>query len=271
MEDETRTLQINGIAMNVLITGAGPDVLLVHGYPDSHHVWRRQIAALVAAGYRVIAPDTRGCGDTEISSRRGDYHITNLVTDLIELLDALHIDEVRLVGHDWGSAICWQLAIDHPERVNRYVALSTGHPMAYRRGGLDQKIKGYYTLMFQLPWLPELLLRSFNWFGFRLLTQYPQAQRQWQSQLARPGRLKAGLNYYRANTRIFLCGDAANTRVPVMGVWSSGDRFLAEGQMRDSARYTDASFRFERIEGANHWLQLSGADKFNPLLLDYLK
>ncbi len=271
MNYPSRKIQVNGINMNVVITGEGPDVLLVHGYPDTHRVWRRQIPALVEAGFRVIAPDTRGCGETDISPRREDYRIDNLVADLIALLDALEIDRVRLVAHDWGAAISWQLAIDHPERVDRFVALSTGHPNAYRRGGLVQKLKGYYTLLFQLPWLPELILRSFNWLGFRLITGYPEEQREWQSQQSRPGRLQAGLNYYRANTALFLFGRAPDARVPVLGVWSSGDWFLAEGQMRDSARFVDGTFRYVRIDGANHWLQLSGADQFNPILLEYLQ
>lgn len=271
MEYPSRKIQVNGINMHVVIAGQGPDVLLVHGYPDTHEIWRKQIPALVAAGYRVIAPDTRGCGETGISPNRSDYHIDNLVADLIALLDALEIDKVRLVAHDWGAGISWQLVIDHPERVDRYVALATGHPMAYRRGGLAQKLKGYYTLMFLLPFFPEWLLRSFNWFGFRFLTGYPEEQAQWIAQQSRPGRLQAGLEYYRANAMMFIGGHADNARVPVLGVWSSGDRFLAEGQMRDSGRFVDADFRYERIEGPNHWLQLSGADRFNPLLLDYLK
>jgi pimeloyl-ACP methyl ester carboxylesterase len=271
VEYPSRKIHVNGIDMQVVIAGQGPDVLLVHGYPDTHVVWRKQIPALVSAGYRVIAPDTRGCGETEISYRRSDYHIDNLVADLIALLDALEIDKVRLVAHDWGAGISWQLAIDHPQRVDRYVALATGHPMAYRRGGLAQKIKGYYTLLFLLPWFPERLLSGFNWLGFRLMTGFPEEQAQWQSQQSRPGRLRAGLEYYRANAMMFIGGHADNAGVPVLGVWSSGDRFLAEGQMRDSGKYVDADFRFVRIEGANHWLQLSGADEFNRLLLDYLK
>lgn len=271
MHHPSRKIKVNGIEMNVVITGEGPDVLLVHGYPDTHKVWRRQIPALVTAGYRVIAPDTRGCGDSEISPSRRDYRIDNLVTDLVALLDALGIEKVRLVGHDWGAAISWQLAIDHPQRINRYVALSTGHPMAYRRGGLVQKLKGYYTLLFQLPWLPELLLKSFNWWGFRQMTGFAEEQDEWLSQQSRPGRLAAGLNYYRANGSLFLWGRADNARVPVLGVWSTGDWFLAEKQMRESARFVDGTFRYACIEGANHWLQLSGAEKFNPQLLDYLK
>lgn len=271
MHYPSRRINVNGIDMNVVVAGEGPDVLLVHGYPDTHRVWRRQIPALVAAGYRVIAPDTRGCGETEISTSRGDYHISNLVADLLALLDALEVAEVRLIGHDWGSAISWQLAIDHPERVDRYVALSTGHPMAYRRGGPAQKIKGYYTLLFQLPWLPELILASGNWFGFRVLTGFEEEMDEWRAQQSRPGRLKAGLNYYRANGALFLWGKSPNARVPVLGVWSSGDRFLAESQMRDSAQFVDGRFRYVRIEGANHWLQLSAAEKFNTILLDYLQ
>jgi pimeloyl-ACP methyl ester carboxylesterase len=270
MNYDEKKLRVNGIEMNVVIAGQGPDVLLVHGYPDTHHVWRKQIPVLVEAGYRVIAPDTRGCGETEISSKVSDYHIDNLVSDLIALLDALKIDKVRLVAHDWGAVISWQLTAQYPERVDRYVALSIGHPMAYRRGGLGQKIKSYYVMLFQLPRFPEWLLRSFNWFVFRVLVGYPEEQPQWQSQLSRPGRLTAGINYYRANWRFFISGYTPSTKVPVMGVWSSGDRFLTEGQIKNSA-FVDGPFRYARIEGANHWLQLSGAEQFNPLLLDYLK
>lgn len=270
-EFEARKVRVNGIDMNVVVVGNGPDVLLVHGYPDTHHVWRKQIPALVAAGYRVIVPDTRGCGETEISPRVEDYRVRNLVADLVGLLDALGIAKVRVVAHDWGAGICWQLAIRHPERVDRYVALSTGHPNAYRRGGFEQKLKGYYTLLFQIPGFAELLLRGGNWWGFRTMTGFPEEVPQWISQQSRPGRLRAGLNYYRANWRMFVSGESPRARVPVLGVWSSGDRFLAEGQMKDSTNFVDAPFRYARIEGANHWLQLSGADKFNPLLLEYLK
>jgi len=266
----SRVLRINGIDMHVLEAGEGPAVLLVHGFPDTHAVWRRQVPALAAAGYRVIAPDTRGCGASTVSERLEDYHIDNLKADLLALLDALAIERVRLVGHDWGAAISWQLVTHHPECVERYVALSTGHLSAYTSGGLEQRLKGYYTLLFQLRGVSEWLLRAGDWRGMRLMTGYAEEQAQWRSQLGRPGRLTAGLNYYRANTRLFIDGTQPRARVPVMGVWSSGDRFLAGGQMQRSAAFVDAPFRFERIEGANHWLQLSAAEQFNALLLDYL-
>src|SRR5512140_1209322 len=102
MDFNARRVRVNGLEMNVIIEGEGPDVLLVHGFPDDHAVWRKQIPALVTAGYRVIAPDTRGCGDSEVPPRVKDYRVDRLVSDLVGLLDALRIEKVRLVGHDWG-------------------------------------------------------------------------------------------------------------------------------------------------------------------------
>jgi len=263
--------RVNGVELNVVIDGEGPPVLLVHGFPDDHTVWRKQIPALVAAGYKVIAPDTRGCGDSDAPVGSGHYTIDLLVADLVALLDALHIDKVRLVAHDWGAGIAWTLAMRHPERVERYAALSVGHLSAYARGGLGQKLKGWYILFFQLRGLAEWILRLGDWWLFRAVTRYPDEAPHWIRNLSRPGRLTAAINYYRANIGMIVPRDLPSVPVPVMGVWSSGDAFLSESQMIDSNRYVDAPFRYERIEGANHWLQLAAPDKINALLLDFLR
>lgn len=266
----TRQYSVNGIEMNVLIAGEGPDVLLVHGFPDTHEVWRKQIPALVAAGYRVIAPDTRGCGDSEMSSRVADYRVDNLVADLAALLDVLGVQQVRLVAHDWGAMIAWHFVLAHAQRVERFVVLSVGHPTAYGNGGLVQKLKGYYVLLMQLRGVMEWLATRCNWLLFRLMTQYPAEFAQWHACLSRPGRLTAGMNYYRANPGLILPREYPSARVPVFGIWSSGDLFLAEGQMIASERYVRGPWRYARIDGANHWLQLDAPEQFNPLLLEYL-
>src|SRR5512137_1318918 len=170
----TRRVPVNGIDLNVIIEGEGPDVLLVHGFPDDHAVWRLQIPALVAAGYRVIAPDTRGCGDSDIPSRVREYGCDVLVSDLVGLLDALGIEKVRLVAHDWGAIQGWHFAIRHPERVDRYIALSVGHPAAYARGGLEQKLRGYYVVLIQLRHLIEFLVTRFNLWLFGRFAGYPE-------------------------------------------------------------------------------------------------
>jgi pimeloyl-ACP methyl ester carboxylesterase len=112
------------LIFNVLVEGQGPDVLLVHGFPDSNSVWRYQIPALVDAGFRVIAPDLRGFGESTAPPNRADYKIDRFVGDLIAILDAIDVATVRLVGHDWGAAVGWQTCMQHPERIDRYAALA---------------------------------------------------------------------------------------------------------------------------------------------------
>ena len=270
-DGDGRTYRSNGVDLRVVVAGAGPDVLLVHGFPDDHSVWRRQIPALVAAGYRVIAPDTRGCGESAAPSGRRHYTLDLLVGDLIGLLDLLGVEKVRLVGHDWGAIIGWQLALRHPERVDRFMALSVGHPTAYAHGSLEQKRKGWYVFFFMVPGVPEWLLRLGGWWVFRAVTGYDDEVAHWVARLTRPGRLTAAINYYRANFRALLRTPYPPVRVPVMGVWSSGDRFLAEAQMIDTERYVDAAWRYERVEGVNHWLQLTAPERVNALMLDFLR
>ena len=271
MNPETRTIQVNGTTLNVVIQGQGPDVLLVHGFPDCHQVWRHQIPALVAAGYRVIAPDTRGCGESAMSPSVADYHVDNLVADMVGLLDALGISTVRLVAHDWGAALCWKLVMAHPERVDRYVALSVGHLAAYVRGGLLQKLKGYYVLLMQLPGISEFLLTRWNWLGFRLVMRYPPEFDHWRATLGRPGRLTAALNYYRANLKMFFARNHPPVTVPVLGVWSTEDIALTESQMVNTRDYVEAPWEYRRIDGASHWLQLDAPEELNSILIEYLR
>jgi pimeloyl-ACP methyl ester carboxylesterase len=271
MPFNSRRIRVNGVELNVIVEGEGPDVLLVHGFPDDHTVWRRQIPALVAAGYRVIAPDTRGCGASEMAPKVGDYSIDQLVLDLIGVLDALGIQKVRLVGHDWGAVQGWFLALRHPERVEHYVALSVGHPTAYARGGLEQKLRGYYTILIQFRGLIEFLVTRFDWLLFRLFYRYPEEAPDTMARLSRPGRLSAGCNYYRANLSLLFPRRLPPVTVPVTGIWSDGDCYLTERQMLASEKFCDAGWTYHRLEGCNHWLQLDAPEAFNPLLLAALR
>jgi pimeloyl-ACP methyl ester carboxylesterase len=266
----SKRLQVNGIALNVVDIGEGEPVLMVHGFPDTHAVWRKQIPALVEAGYRVIVPDTRGCGDSDVPANVVDYHVDRLVGDLVALLDVLGLEKVKLVAHDWGAVTGWRLVIAHPQRIDGYVALSVGHPSAYGRAGLEQKLRGYYILLFQLRGFAEWLLRVADWSVFRWCIGYTEEVPRWKATLARPGRLTAALNYYRANVSMILPREYPHARVPVTAVYSDGDRFLTEGQMTASACYCDGSFEYIRVAGANHWLQLHAPEKVTPLILEAL-
>lgn len=263
--------RVNGIDLAVTVEGEGPDVLLVHGFPDSGDVWRHQVPALVAAGYRVIVPDMRGCGLSDAPAGKRHYRLWTLVADLVALLDQLGVAKVRLIAHDWGAVIGWQLCIRHPERVDRYIALSVGHPGAYASGGFEQKRKGWYVFFLQLRGVAELALRCNRWWALRALSGFHDEAPRWIASLSRPGRLTAAINYYRANWRLVFARRWPRVRVPVCGVWSSGDRFLTEGQMSRSHAWVDAPWRYERIEGVDHWMQLSAPGRVNDILLDCLR
>lgn len=266
-----RTIRVGAVDLQVVVAGEGPDVLLLHGFPDDHQVWRKQIPALVRAGYRVIAPDLRGCGASTMPGAVSDYAVANFVSDITGILDALGARKVRLVAHDWGAVIGWKFCTEHPERVDRYVAMSVGHPQAYARAPLEQKLKGWYVLFFQIPGLSEWALRWRGWRLLRRLTRFDSETPNWVSRLEEPGRLTAALNWYRANLRLLFRGSWPPVHVPVLGVWSDGDAFLAESQMVASAALVQAPWRYERIEGANHWVQLEAPDRVNELLLEYLQ
>jgi pimeloyl-ACP methyl ester carboxylesterase len=263
-------IEVNGIKLNVHIEGNGPDVILLHGFPDSAQVWRKQIPALVQAGYRVIAPDLRGCGESDAPIGKANYAMDKLVKDVAGLMDGLGITRARVVGHDFGAVLGWFLAIERPERVDRYVAMSVGHPTAYKLAGISQKLRGWYAVLFQIPVLAEILMKSFNWLFMRVLTQNHPEMAQWIMDMSRPGRLTASLNWYRANLVRILFGSTRHAEVPVLGLWSSGDIYLTERHMKLSTLYVDAPWRYERIESTKHWIQLDAPERLNTLLIEYL-
>jgi pimeloyl-ACP methyl ester carboxylesterase len=136
---------------------------------------------------------------------------------------------------------------------------------------LSQQLRLTYILGFLMPGLAEHALKAGNWLFVRNFTRDRTQIGHWRRALRAPGRLTAALNYYRANVGLALPHQWPPVAVPVMGVWSDGDPAMGERQMKESARYVHGEFRYERIEGADHWLQLTAPDRLNALLLSYLR
>jgi pimeloyl-ACP methyl ester carboxylesterase len=278
-----RRLDIGGLTMNLAECGSGDPVLLLHGFPDTWQLWRHQIPALAAAGRRVLAPDLRGCGATDRPTDVGAYTMPALVADVVGLLDALDVDRVDLVGHDWGAALAWSVTAAAPERVRRLVAISVGHGLASADAGLAQRQRSWYMLWFLFPGVAEQVFPRDDWALFRAWAwngarpgEEPDADRQVES-LSRPGALTAALNWYRANIDPVRFARLAAGRpprsvitCPVMGVWSSDDPFLTEAQMTGSGRYLQGPWRYERIDGVDHWVPVRAPERLNELLLDFL-
>ena len=266
-----QTIAVGDLKFNVVVEGKGPAVMLLHGFPDSAFLWRNQIPVLVDAGYRVIVPDLRGFGDSDAPVGKKHYTIDTIVQDVEAVMDQTGTKSCCLVGHDWGAIIGWAFAISHPERVERYVAVSVGHPRAFSKSGIEQKLRSWYAVSFQFKGIAEKVTKAHDWLIMRRLTNNHPETTRWIADMSRPGRLTAGMNWYRANLVKMLVSDFPNVKVPVMGIWSTGDKYLTERQMKDSASYVDASWRYERIEGSSHWIPLDAPQRLNELLVEYLK
>ncbi len=271
--DAERSIAIDGLTFRVRTAGVGPPLLFLHGFPDSGDLWRLQVPAVVAAGFQAIVPDLRGMGATDAPADVSGYRMARLVDDVIEIVDAVAADAgpVGLVGHDWGAAVGWCACAARPERFRRFAALSVGHPEAYRRAGLRQKLKGWYLFLFITPGLAEATLRARDFRGLRRAAPTPEDGERWAQDLARPGRLTAALSWYRANATGVFGPSVSSIRVPTLGIYSTRDPALAEDQMANSGGYVDASWRYARIPDVGHWLQIEAADEVNPLLVDWFR
>lgn len=267
-------LKLRDYNFQITDEGSGPPVLMLHGFPDSARLWRHQIPALVDAGYRVIAPDQRGFGQSDKPQAVEAYEIPEVLGDTLALLDALDLDRVRLVSHDWGAAVGWSLAALHPDRVERHAALSVGHITSLWNAGIAQRRNAWYMLVFMRQGLAEEIIKRQDWQFFRDLWAHHPELDTWIADLSRPGALTAALNWYRANMDLDTWTEEGwempRVCAPTMGIWSSGDIYLSEGQMMGSSQFMDAEWRYERVEGASHWLMLDRPQAINALLLDFL-
>ena len=126
----SRILTVNGLQMNVAQSGTGPTVLLCHGFPETHHSWRKQMQPLADAGYHVVVPDLRGFGGTDAPREVGRYGLMELIGDMVGLLDALSARDAIIAGNDWGATIAWQSALIRPDRFRAIAAV--GVPMMGR-------------------------------------------------------------------------------------------------------------------------------------------
>ena len=262
-----------GIGIEVEVTGEGPPVLLLHGFPDTGRLWRHQVPALVDAGFQVIVPDQRGYGRSDKPAEVDAYGILPLGGDVLAVLDQLGIERAHVVGHDWGAAVAWVVATVAPERVERLAVLSVGHPVVFRNASLEQRQLSWYMLLFQFAGTAETWLTADGWANFRAWSRYPEAD-DVIAELERDGSLTPGLNWYRANvaphTWVEPPLELPPVVAPTMGVWSSGDIALLEHQMVASAAHVSGPWRYERLEGVGHWMQLEAPDRVNALLVDFL-
>jgi pimeloyl-ACP methyl ester carboxylesterase len=207
----------------------------------------------------------RGYGRTDAPPNVDDYRLDVLVQDTAELIKAFGRERAHVAGHDWGAMVAWFFAAAHPEMTRSLTVLSVGHPAALGQAVTtndDQKARSTYVGLFLMEGKAESVLgddefrRLRAMFGGKLPSSVVDG---YVRSLSRPGRLTAGLNYYRAN----LSGEnwwaalRADLRItaPTVLLWGDEDPALGREQAEKSAEHVDAGFHLEVLEGAGHWLQ----------------
>lgn len=265
-------VEVGGTGIEYQVTGQGRPVILLHGFPDSGRLWRNQVPALADAGFQVIVPDLRGYGRSSKPAEIEAYSLLLLAADVGAVLADLDIARVHVVGHDWGAALAWAIAALAPDSVDHLVAMSVGHPATFRRT-LKQREKSWYMLLFQFPGIAERWLSDDGWANFRAWAGHPDTD-QVIAELEANGSLTPALNYYRANVPpeswVGPPLQLPPVQAPTMGIWSTGDGALTEVQMTDSAQNVAGPWRYERLDGPGHWMQLEAPAQVNELLLDFL-
>jgi pimeloyl-ACP methyl ester carboxylesterase len=246
------------VELAVRVEGEGPAVLLLHGFPDSWKIWRHQIPALVANGFQVIAPDLRGFGDSDKPAGIDAYRVGKSVSDLTMVLDALGIERAHVVGHDWGAGVAWALALLAPDRVDKLVVMSVGHPLAPRT--IAQREKSWYMLLFQFEEAEELLRRDDFALARAWAASHPEPD--WEHFDLTPG-----LNWYRANlhprNELARPRELPPVTADTLGIYSDRDAYLLEANMTGSAPFVTGEWRYERLDGVGHWMTLEAPERVN--------
>jgi epoxide hydrolase 4 len=306
MAIEHRFVETNGIRLHCAVDGDGPLVILLHGFPECWYSWRQQIAAL-APRFRVVAPDMRGYNESDKPPGVAAYALPELVADVQGLVRAFGETQAVIVGHDWGGAVAWTFAMEHPEMTRRLVIMNCPHPAMFARhirGNLRQLGRSWYMFFFQIPWLPETLLGlnrarpvadAIRRSAVRRDAISEEDLEHLRDAASRPGALHAAINYYRANFRSpearagwppwlkrFWYGDRPlpepRTKIedwppisaPTLVIWGEEDVALGKELTVGMEPLFRGPFDIKYVPLCGHWVQQEQPDLVNGYLLDFL-
>jgi pimeloyl-ACP methyl ester carboxylesterase len=281
---EHHFIETNGIKLHVVLAGPadGEPVILLHGFPEYWGGWKRQIPALAEAGYRVIVPDQRGYGQSDVPRGVGAYALFELGKDIVGLLDYFGYENVFLVGHDWGAVVAWGVGILYPGRVRRLAILNVPHPAAmvdFLKKSPRQMLKSWYIGFFQIPGLADwLLARNDFALAVRLLVgsgkkgtfsrpELEEYKKAWKAS----GGLTGMINWYRAlaRKRASLPG-SPRLVMPVLILWGKQDVALSAEMAEASLTYCENG-QLVYFENATHWVQHDEAEAVNARLLEFIR
>ena len=279
---ELRAIETDpGLVFDVLVDGPAdmPLVLLLHGFAESFHMWRAQLPALAAAGYRAVAPSQRGYspGARPSTMNLANYHFDKLVGDALALADACGHSGGRfhLVGHDWGAGIAWGIADRHANRIASLTVISRPHPNAFNRAlfmqdGEQARRSGHHKAFLEPDATTKVLADDARWLRERWAKCGVSAAAvdDYLSVLGNAPAMEAALAWYRARGAIR--APLGIIAVPVLYIWGEADdtvgRIAAEGT-RD---FVSGPYRFETLPGVGHFVVDQAGARVTSLLLAHL-
>lgn len=272
-----------GVRLHAAAAGPseGPLVILLHGFPEFWYSWRKQIEPLARAGFRVVAPDQRGYNLSSKPPRVVDYALPHLVSDVLAIADQLQVQRFYLAGHDWGAAVGWAIALQHPQRLHKLAILNVPHPAIFLRTlkrDPRQMLRSWYMAFFQLPKLPvwQFSARNFE-MGVRALvassrggTFTPEDLDRYREAWSNPGTVTAMINWYRAAARHRPHFADRQVHVPIHILWGKQDKFLIPEMAEQSLAFCDSA-QLTYFPEATHWLHHEEPETVNRLLIDWFK
>jgi epoxide hydrolase 4 len=263
--------------------GSGPLVVLLHGFPEFWYSWRHLMPALSEAGYHAIAPDMRGYNLSGKPQGIDAYAIDILAEDIAALIRHAGERRAHIIGHDWGGAVAWHLAMRHREMVDRLVILNAPHPRAFARTlrTPGQLWRSRYMLYFQLPKLPEAAIRRDDFAIIRRILREdptrPDAFTEldidrYVAALARPWALTSAINYYRAAARIRPSrppGYSSRIEASTLLIWGDRDKYLSRALTEGLERWVP-TLAVEHLPDASHWVLADAPDDVERLVMNFL-
>lgn len=286
-EITTRTIEANGLSFVIDEAGEGDNVaLFLHGFPESKHSWRHQLPLLAKLGWRAVAFDQRGYGDSSRPKGVKAYDLENLMADAGAVFDALGARRRLLIAHDWGAIVAWCFAMDRIRDLEGLVIMNVPHPAVFQadiRNNPAQRKKSWYVFFFQLPWLPELALtangaraigRAFSDMAVDK-SRFTEADlAHYRQNALKPGAATAMVNWYRAGARNgmkkWAPGKAPVIDIPTLMIWGEEDTALGIQLTEGYGPYV-RDFTLQRLPGVSHWVQQEAPEAVNARLESWLK
>jgi pimeloyl-ACP methyl ester carboxylesterase len=279
-----KQIEVNGKPFEIYQAGKGDRLALcLHGFPEHAISWHHQVRTLTKLGYQVWAPNQRGYGKSYRPEEISEYVIPTLLSDIAGIIDASQSKSVTLIAHDWGAAIAWLFAIRQVRPLERLIIMNAPHPMAFAKNrNLEQTLKSWYFLFFQMPWLPELFLCANHGRQVRNVflasATHPEnfsedVLQTFSENVSTHEKAKTLLNWYRANIPNEMIkqikAGIPTIETPTLMIWGEGDAYLLK-KMTDGTENYVKDFRIRFLPGISHWVQNDAPNAVNAMIEAFL-